>query len=291
MRNEEEAPGPQRHLVSLHPLQGGGQEREQPRISSNRPQDRRLGWKKTFLLFLLPQPHLQTLTPLTLYLRGLTVRKSCSYHKSASFRCHDTNGAKSRGNWREVGIVISKFAESSHEEERRRLLPVSTSNEVKLQLKTFTLNIRELSRIKEDKALLETTQRNGEIFIAGMCKKNVNKHYPKFCCWWLSTGAENRLGDLFEKGYRVWPGFPGRILCFTREDTAEASPFVRGFEIHSSENICLRPEGPFIFPSACSSPLITDAVADDWLRVDTYFLNPWSQMRQTPTLNSKLCHF
>lgn len=48
---------------------------------------------------------------------------------------------------------------------------MSTSNEVKLQLKTFTLNIRELSRIKEDKALLETAQRNGEIFIAGMCKK------------------------------------------------------------------------------------------------------------------------
>lgn len=183
MQNEEEAPGPQRHLVSLHPLQGGRQEQEQPRIRSNWPQDRRLGWRKTFLLFLLPQPSLRTLTPLTLYLRGLTVHKSCSYHNSASFRRHDTNDARSRGNWREVGIIISNFAESSHKDECNRLLLVSISSQaMALSLKTFTLNIRELSRIKENKALLETAQRNGEIFIAGMCKKNVNKHYPKFCC-------------------------------------------------------------------------------------------------------------
>lgn len=60
--------------------------------------------------------------------------------------------------------------------------------------------------------------------------------------------------------------------------------FVWDFEMHSFENICLRLEGPFVFWSACSSLLITDAITDDWLGVDTYLLNLWSQMRQLPSL-------
>lgn len=112
-------------------------------------------------------------------------------------------------------------------------------------------------------------------------KKGLNKHHQKLHYRWSFTEAE-----------KTWRFIWERLQCVTRSSWMFFLPPERccwrfsvwDFEMQPSENICLREKGPFIFWSPCSSPLITDAVTDDWLSMDTYLLNLQSEMRQLPSL-------